>query len=305
MAETDSPLKRLVSTFILDFAAWLLQADVRAARPLNVELPGETRSVDLVFHITLADGRTLVLHIEFQGRRSHHPVPWRMLDYMTDLAQTHRLDLWSVVFYVGRGAGAEDTGQYAVNGLDGTPTLTWRYQPIRLWQMSATELLAIGSPALLAFIGQTRIETPEVVLPEVVTRIRSVADRELRGRLFSALTTLIHEEEMVAMVEKLIEREELLLDTPYLRRIRNEGREEGQAQGRTTGALMARRRSILETLAWRFDPPISVYQLVEQHLETLTDEPHLARLLAVAIRADSMAAFQAALIQENHTNGSG
>jgi len=236
---------------------------------------------------------------------------------MTDLVQTHRLDLWSVVFYVGHGAGAEDTGQYAVNGPDGTATLTWRYQPIRLWQMSATELLALNSPALLALVGQTRIETPEVVLPEVVTRIRSVADRELRGRLFSALTTLIHEEEMVAMVEKLIEREELLLDTPYLRRIRNEdreegraeGREEGQAQGREegrpTGALMARRRSILETLAWRFDPPISVYQHVEQSLGSITDESHLARLLAAVIRADSVAAFQAALAQENHSNGVG
>jgi hypothetical protein len=32
MASTDSPLKRLVSTFITDFAAWLLKAQVREAR---------------------------------------------------------------------------------------------------------------------------------------------------------------------------------------------------------------------------------------------------------------------------------
>jgi hypothetical protein len=70
-----------------------------------------------------------------------------------------------------------------------------------------------------------------------------------------------------------------------------------------TGALMARRQSILETLAWRFDPPISVHQHVERHIETLTDEPPLAHLLAAAIRADSMAAFQAMLAQENQGNG--
>ena len=39
MAATDHPLKRLVSACITEFASWLLSAPVRAARPLNVELP--------------------------------------------------------------------------------------------------------------------------------------------------------------------------------------------------------------------------------------------------------------------------
>ena len=71
MASTDSPLKRLVSTFITDFAAWLLKTQVREARPLNIELPGETLAVDQVFRVVLVDGRQVILHIEFQGRRSH------------------------------------------------------------------------------------------------------------------------------------------------------------------------------------------------------------------------------------------
>jgi hypothetical protein len=50
------------------------------------------------------------------------------------------------------------------------------------------------------------------------------------------------------MVERLVKREELLLDTPFLRRLRAEG------------ALMARRQSILDVLRLRFDPPVSVYQ---------------------------------------------
>jgi len=75
MASTDSPLKRLVSTFITDFAAWLLKAQGQEASPLNIELPGETLAVDQVFRVMLADGREVVLHIEFQGRRSHPPMP--------------------------------------------------------------------------------------------------------------------------------------------------------------------------------------------------------------------------------------
>ena len=75
MAETDSPLQLLVSTGILDFAAWLLQEEVQDAQPLNVELPGEDLAVDLVFRVTLRDGRDILLHIEFQGPRSREPMP--------------------------------------------------------------------------------------------------------------------------------------------------------------------------------------------------------------------------------------
>jgi predicted transposase YdaD len=302
MADTDSPLKQLFSAFITDFAAWLLQADVRDAHPLNVELPAETLAADQVFHVTLADGRALVLHIEFQGRTSHQPMEWRMLEYMTRLAYTQHLNLRSVVIYVGRGAGAGDTGRYRVNGPDGTPTLTWQYGVVRLWQLRAEELLAVGRPALLALVGQTQMETPETVLLEVVARMHSVPDTEMRGRLLAALTALIPEEEMVTMVERLINREELLLDTPFLRRIRAEGREEGRAEARAEaraeGALVARRRSILDVLVMRLDPPVSVYQQIERQLETITDEAQLAQLLAAAVRAESVADFKAAMHNE-------
>jgi predicted transposase YdaD len=306
MADTDSPLKQLVSIFISDFAAWLLQAEVREAHPLNVELPAETLAADQVFHVTLANGRTLVLHIEFQGRTSHQPMQWRMLEYMARLASTHRLDLWSVVIYVGRGAGAGDSGQYQVNGPDGTPTLAWQYRVIRLWQMRAEELLAVGRPALLALVGQTQIATPETVLPDIVARMRSVPDTERRGRLLAALVALIPGEEMIAMVERLIDREELLLDTPFLRRLREEARQEarqeGHQEGRQEGILVARRRSILDVLVVRFDPPVSVYQQIERRLDSIADEPLLAQLLAAAIRAESVADFQAVMGQEHRPN---
>ena len=223
MAETDSLLKRLVSTFILDFATWLLRANVRAAHPLQSELPGTTVAVDQVFQVTLADDREIVLHMEFQGRRSHAPMPWRMLDYMPRLASTYNLPLESVVMYIGRGAGADDTGLYHVEGLDGTPVLTWRYRVIRLWQMPAEELLATTSVAPLALVGQTQIARPEVILPTVVTRLRHVTDFELRSRLFTALLALLPAEEMITMVERLLEHEDLVMELPYLRRIREEG----------------------------------------------------------------------------------
>lgn len=40
------------------------------------------------------------------------------------------------------------------------------------------------------------------------------ADAERRGRLLTAMLALLPEEEMIAMVERLLEHDALLLDTP-------------------------------------------------------------------------------------------
>ena len=283
MATTDSPLKHLVSAFITDFAAWLLQTPVREARPLNVELPAATLAADQVFQVMLPTGQPLLLHLEFQGHGSRPPLPWRMLEYMARLAYTHRLAMRSVVFYVGRGAGADDTGHHQITDLDGTATLLWRYQVMRLWQMPAEELLALESPALLALVGQTRIDQPAVVLPAVVARLRRVPDAERRGRLLTALLALLPEEEMIAMVEQLLEHDALLLDTPYLRRIREEG------------ALAMRRRDILQALELRFGPQEEVSHQMAQQLDRIADEALLERLFAAAIQSGTAAEFQIAL----------
>ena len=289
MAATDHPLKRLVSLFINDFAAWLLNCPVRETQPLNVELQADLLATDQVFRVTLADGHDLVLHIEFQGRRSHPPMPWRMLEYMPRLAVTYRLPLWSVVFYVGTGAGVDDTGHHEIQGPAAVAPLVWHYQVVHLWRMPAEDLLALDQPALLALVGQRRLDRPAVVLPAVVARLRQVPDAEVRGRLLSVLLALLPQGEMVTMVEKLLEDERLLLDTPYLRRLREEGRQEGQLAGR--------RRSILDVLTLRFTPPEATIQQVEQYVETLTDEAALDRLLAAAVRSASLAEFQAAMTQ--------
>jgi hypothetical protein len=158
-------------------------------------------------------------------------------------AVTYRLPLWSVVFYVGVGAGVEDTGRHEIQGPAAVAPLVWHYQVVRLWQMSAEDLLALDQPALLALVGQTRLDRLAVVLPAVVARLRQVPDPEACARLLTALLALIPQEEIVTMVEKLLE-DDMLFDSPFLRRIREEGREEG--------LLAARRRSIVEALTWRF-----------------------------------------------------
>jgi flagellar biosynthesis/type III secretory pathway protein FliH len=98
--------------------------------------------------------------------------------------------------------------------------------------MTAENLLQLEQPALTALIGLTRLQRPEAELPQALTRIRSVAAVEQRQRLLTAMVSLLPTEEVIQMAEKLLEESEsLLIDTPYLRRMRELGREEGIQEG--------------------------------------------------------------------------
>jgi hypothetical protein len=81
---------------------------------------------------------------------------------------------------IAAGVGAQDTGQYQVKSPTGMISLSWQYEVIRLWQMSAESLLALHRAALMPLVGQTRITQPQEVLPRVVARIKQEPDAERR-----------------------------------------------------------------------------------------------------------------------------
>jgi predicted transposase YdaD len=309
MSDTDNPLKTLITDFSEAFAAWLLNRPVQWVRPLNVEFPAHPVQSDLLFQVMDEQGEELLLHYELQGRRSHQPMPYRQLEYMSQI--TIREIPWplgpnaprlhSVVLYIGRGAGRDDRGDYAVYGPEGAVTLQWRYQPVRLWEMTAENLLQLEQPALLALIGLTQLQQPEQELPQALTRIRAVADDEQRQRLLAAMVSLLPTEEVIQMVERLLEESEnLLLDTPYLRRMREKGREEGLQEGVQIGlekGLQAVREAILEAVVRKFDPSVAEYRELEKGLARLHQPDRLQEILLALFEAvDVMAVL--ALVKE-------
>ena len=90
------------------------------------------------------------------------------------------------------------------------------------------------------------------------------------------------------MVERLLERDDLLMDTPYLRRVRKEGREEGREEG----ALTTRRQDILRVLTLRFGPQDDRLVAV---LEQISDGTRLEALFVAAIQSAALDAFCAVL----------
>lgn len=96
------------------------------------------------------------------------------------------------------------------------------------------------------------------------------------------------------MVERLLEEDWLIDESPYLRRILAQGRAEGRAEAQVE-ALRARQRDIVAVLEARFALSDTVRQQVEQRLASATDEAALLGLLTTAARSITLADFLLAL----------
>lgn len=318
MSVTDHPLKVFIQQSGRDFAAWLLDTEVLSVEPVNVELATETLRVDSLLRVTKANGDALLLHIEFQGRRSEPAMSLRQLRYLSQLTVVHGLDtkLRSAVLYTEPGAGRNDSGLYRVEDGDGNVTLEWRYLPILLWQTSGEEILKTGRLTLFPLISLTRADDLPRILPEVVTTLRQQADEELRTRLLNGFLSLVSDEEVLKLMENLLSYEEYDYETPYLRRWREkgltegraqgltEGRAEGRSEGRAEGQLSGLRQAILAIVASRFDPPFSKVLVLEKYIEPISDEAKLQALIVDLSLASSFDAVLAELPNGTQRNGS-
>ncbi|NJN68502.1 MAG: hypothetical protein HC884_18225, partial [Chloroflexaceae bacterium] len=103
---------------------------------------------------------------------------------------------------------------------------------------------------------------------------------------------------VLKMVEEwLVLEDELLGETPLLRRFRQE-REEGRLEGQEEGRLTARQEAIVDMVRARFHPTEAELREVEAALTTITSEARLRALLLVGMEADTLAVFRGALEEE-------
>ena len=227
-------------------------------------------------------------------------MPLRMLDYLSRIVRRevglsgdeNGPRLVSVVIYVGEGAGRGDNGVYQVLGLGDEATLRWQYRPLRLWEMAAEQLFELDNPAFLALVGQTRLSNAQKILPRALSTIRAATEPEQKERLLTALVSLLQTEEVIQMVEKMLEESEtLLLDTPYLRRMRELGRQQGREEGREEGRKEGLREAILEAVVRKFDPPASDYRQLEQSMAHIHQADMLQTILLALFDTPDMKAI--------------
>ena len=258
MSATDNPLKILITNTREAFASWLLGRPVETVRPLNVEFPARGIRSDLLFMVE--DPPRTLLHLELQGVSSHRPMCLRELEYLSrttereiGIPSADSPRLHSVVLYVGKGAGANDTGQYTVRGIDDTITLRWQYTVIHLWRKTPQWLQQLGNPALLALAGQTKLTKPESELPKTLEQINEIKNDTLRIEVAGAFMSLLPSKEIVKMMKTYLESDEpWVRELPYLQMLRERaiesGLEEGLAKGHKQGLAIGLEQGLAKGL---------------------------------------------------------
>jgi hypothetical protein len=285
MSQTDSPLKLLVRETIRDIAAWLLNADVLEVESLNIELTIESPRVDLLFRLWFNDGQHCLFHLEFQGRSSKPAMPRRQLNHLSRLALQEEwpFTLESFVLYTDEYAGANDTGYHQIKRRDGTPALMWQYSPVHLWREPAESILKLDRPGIIPLMGLMKIQHPQETFPEMIRQLHREPDETKREFLFTSLLTLMKNEEYSLMLEQLMNTDELLIDSPFLRRL----------QIRTT--LKSSRSHIMQVILKRFNPPVQTYLHIEGDLNQIDNPETLEQLFAAALDAHSTESFMQTL----------
>ncbi len=330
MSTTDSPLKSWARENIADIVGWLLGQKAVTIHEETIELGLDAPPrLDLVYRLELTDGRICIFHLEFQGRRSKPPMPRRQLNHLLRLSLRYEWPILieSFVLYVEKYAGEGDNGRHQINRLDGTVAINWNYTPIHLWREPADSLLALDHIGIIPLAALMDIQEPEKTLPAITQRILAVPEKSKQMSLFASLLALISDEEHTRMIETLIESDEFIIDSPFLRRIRQEAateakkeakkeaakaaitaekevakatvkalrieRQEGQQEGLQKGFINASCLHTLKIFAARFDPPVSTYLETERKLHLIKDQRVLDELFTAVLNIESAEEFTA------------
>lgn len=233
---------------------FITKKKVRSVKGLQTDYLRKIAEIkaDKVYEMVLEDNEIAIFHFEVQRKKTHRDMALRMFDYITRIvSQSGNLDvrLYSVVIYLGEGAGADDTGVWTF----GNPVIgSFQYIPLKLWQLDGDIFLEGDNLNLLAFLPQMKLLRPKEQLQAAMQRITTIEDKDHVAHLLYTLATLTEEKGLQTMVDVFISEQEMLEAPDFIRnaylKARDEGLQEGKAEGLKEGEAEGLRKGKVEGL---------------------------------------------------------
>lgn len=199
----DNLCKSLIESNPRPFITWLLGEAVGDTQIniLKTELFVEPIRADFVSFLQVGEQ---ILHLEFQTQADPE-MPLRMLDYYTRLYRQYPPPIRQVVLFLRPTPSANAQMDYFQ-----TENTVHRYRVIRLWEVKATDLLPFSTLWPLAILANS--PNPDGLLTEVVKRLETLEDREMRLSL-TAYTYLLGGLRFKREMLKLLLREEIMRES--------------------------------------------------------------------------------------------
>lgn len=174
MAKFDATTKHLVEVAPLDWVTLIGFPDVKSARVVDADLSTITAQADKV--ILVEESAPWMIHIKFQAAYDPN-IGLRQCRYNVLIEYHHKIPVLSVLVLL-----SPDADGPAINGAlrrclpNETCYDEFRYQVIRVWELSPERLLAggLGTLPLAPLTG-----VPESQLPVIIDRIKMRVDHEI------------------------------------------------------------------------------------------------------------------------------
>jgi predicted transposase YdaD len=299
MPRYDRTMKRLTTAFTKDYVRLALGADPQYAEPvaieeLDKELPALSREVDFVARVRLED-QDAVLLLEFQTAWAAD-MPQRMAGYCWRLYERYHEPVYPVVVVLRPGGDLQC--QWRMHAW-GRLVASCQFQVLPLWRMDASTVMEqgwVGLYPLLPLMQWPQAEPRQVLEQSQQLILEQISEREQRADAYVALRVLSGIAYPEVLIEQILRRQELMLESPVYRKIMDEGREEGleqgleagRQQGRHEGEHSGRCAAVLAVLEVRFgELPESLPRLIAD----VTDATRLEALHRRAVVVESLEVF--------------
>ncbi|MBU0567488.1 hypothetical protein KJ693_03945 [bacterium] len=294
MGDFDITLKRLSDEFTVDYARFALDdeeidlVDKIDVSKIDKELPLLTREADCLAKVAERDGKEFILHIDFQAEYRHN-IPDRMLGYTYRVYEKYKLPVYSVLIVLKKtGVEIRTKTQIKVRDLK---SLRHEYKVIKLWEVEAEKILEKKITGLYPLLPLMKTDkTGEEIISEAARLIeKEVEDIEQKADAYVALKTFSAISLSKSLVDKILKRRDIMLQSPVYQEILQEGEMIGIGKGKVLGIEEGMERSILEVLEERFG---FVSSKLEQEMKGLQGMKVCDFLLRKAVKVSSIEEFK-------------
>ena len=284
MGPYDLTMKRLTSEFAEDYARFALGVDPSVVEPLEVEevdrtLPSLLREVDFAARVEVS-GQEILLLLESQTRWEGD-MPERLFQYVARLRERYRLPVYPVVLVFRK--RREIRTEWGMEALT-LEVVRFRYRVIGLWEVSSEEVIRKGLAGLYPLLPLMRWEeSGDAAVLEESERLvlEGTGEGERRADAYVALRVLSGLRYPSELIDRILRRREIMLESPVYREIL----EEGKALGEESRL----REDVLEVIEVRFGiVPSSLEELVRK----IRGKRALEGLLRRAILVEDVETFR-------------
>jgi hypothetical protein len=178
-------MKRLIRAHPQHFVSWVLNGAVFKAA-LSIELKNWTRETDFLLDV-IQNERQMLIHMEFQSREDED-MAQRLLEYNVLATREHRRPVLSCVIYLRKDSKiAESPLIWELP--NGQKVLYFHFIVIKLWDITADELIQTNLTGLLPLVPLTKDGGQYEVIDEVATKLAAAIEYNLLeyARRFASL----------------------------------------------------------------------------------------------------------------------